>query len=230
MMKSPKSTSGSSVASVRSSSRRSAPSHDGQAYRMSFTTGGLFVNESVAIAGLHTPGQDWEATLAAARQSEAVSARRVASAQRVTREIVIRLQKLSAAELLLLRDGDRGDRLALLWLAVCRAYRFVGEFAIELISDRFLSFRTDLAHDDFDLFLAAKAEWSPKLAGLSDATRTKLRAVLFRILKEAEIVTPAGRIEGTVLSPRLIALLGESDPSDLRVFPGAERFAAGLKK
>lgn len=196
---------------------------------MSFTTGGLFVNESVVIAGLHTCGQDWEATLAVARQSGAVSAPRAASAQRVMREIVIRLQNLADTELFLLQDGDRGERLAILWLAVCRAYRFVGEFAVELISDRFLSFRTDLAHDDFDLFLAAKAEWSPKLAGLSDATRTKLRAVLFRILKEAEIVSPVGRIEGTVLSPRLIALLAASNPADLRVFPGAERFATGLK-
>lgn len=217
------------MASVRSSSRRAAPSHDDQAYRMSFTTGGLFVNESVTIAGLHKSGQEWEVTLAVARQSGAVSAPRAASAQRVMREIVIRLQNLADTELFLLQDGDRGERLAILWLAVCRAYRFVGEFAAELISDRFLSFRTDLAHDDFDLFLAAKAEWSPKLAGLSDATRTKLRAVLFRILREAEIVSTAGRIEGSVLSPRLIAMLCETSPADLRVFPGAERFAAGLK-
>lgn len=223
MMKSPKSILGSSVASVRSSS------HDDQAYRMSFTTGGLFVNESVAIAGLHKSGEDWEATLALAHQSGAVSAPRAASAQRVMREIVIRLQKLADTELFLLQDGDQGERLAILWVAVCRAYRFVGEFAVELISDRFLSFRTDLAHDDFDVFFAAKAEWSPKLAGLSDATRTKLRAVLFRILREAEIVSTAGRIEGSVLSPRLIAILGETSPADLRVFPGAERLVLGLK-
>lgn len=229
MKKSPISTLESSGASKRASPRQDAPPHDGQVYRMSFTTGGLFVNESVTIAGLHTVGQGWEATLAIARQAGAVSAPRVASAQRVLREIVIRLQNLADDELTLLLEGDRGERLAILWLAVCRSYRFVGEFAVELISDRFLSFRTDLAHDDFDFFLEAKAEWSPKLADLSNATRTKLRAVLFRILKEAEIVSPGGRIEGSVLSPRLIALLGASNPADLRVFPGAERFAKGLK-
>ena len=28
-------------------------------YKMSFSTGGLFLNESIVVAGLHVPGEPW---------------------------------------------------------------------------------------------------------------------------------------------------------------------------
>ena len=34
-----------------------------QPYKMSFTSGGLFLTESVAVAGMHRSGEDWKDTL-----------------------------------------------------------------------------------------------------------------------------------------------------------------------
>ena len=34
-----------------------------QNYKMSFSTGGLFINESVEVAKLHQPGEPWRETL-----------------------------------------------------------------------------------------------------------------------------------------------------------------------
>ena len=139
-------------------------------YLMSFGTGGLFINESVAVARLHAPGEDWDATALTARQRGAFPVRKASSAQRTIREIVNRLKSLTNEELALLVDGHRSEQTALLWLAACRAYRFIGEFAVEVLNERFLSLRTHLSYDDFDVFLAAKEEWSPKLAGLAHAS------------------------------------------------------------
>lgn len=111
----------------------------------------------------------------------------------------------------------------LLWLAACRAYRFIGEFAVEVLTDRFLSLRTDLTYDDFDTFFSAKEEWSPKLAALSASTRAKLRAVLFRLMREAEILSQDNRILGAMLSARVLAVIQAGNPDELRYFPGAER-------
>jgi len=194
---------------------------------MSFVTGGLFINESVAVARQHHAGEDWESTLVIAQQSGAFPVRKAASARRTIREIVNRLKCLSADELRLLIEGERSEQGAMLWLAVCRAYRFIGEFAVEVINERFLSFRTDLTYGDFDAFLSAKEDWSPKLAGLSASTRVKLRAVLFRMMREAEILLQDNRIVGALLSPRVEALIRAGNPDELLFFPGVVRMSGG---
>jgi len=194
-----------------------------QPYLMSFGTGGLYINESVAIARLHVAGNDWEATVAEAQRSGAFPVRKTSSARRSIREIVNRLKRLSPGELALLIEGARSEQAALLWLAACRAYRFIAEFAVEVLSDRFMSLRTDLTYDDFDTFYAAKEEWSPKLGALSMSTRAKLRAVLFRLMREAEILSHDNRILGAMLSPRLLVVIQAGKPDELRYFPGADR-------
>lgn len=196
-------------------------------YLMSFGTGGLYVNESVAVARLHRPGGDWDATAARAREVGAFPVRKVSSAQRSIRELVNRLRRLTDDELEVFLEGERSEQAALLWLAACRAYRFIREFAVEVLNERFLSLRTDLSYDDFDAFLAAKAEWSPKLASLSSTTQAKLRAVLFRLMREAEILSPDDRILGSILSRRVLTMIQAGNPHELRFFPGAERQAGG---
>ena len=143
------------------------------------------------------------------------------------REIVNRLKCLSNDELEVFVEGERSEQAALLWLAACRAYRFIREFAVEVLNERFLSLRTDLAYDDFDTFLAAKAEWSPKLATLSSTTQAKLRAVLFRLMREAEILSSDDRIPGSILSRRVLTMIHAGNPDELRFFPGAERQMGG---
>lgn len=194
-----------------------------QPYLMSFGTGGLHINESVAIARLHVAGNDWEATAIDARERGAFPVRKASSARRSIREIVNRLKRLSPEELALLVDGERSEQAALLWLGACRAYRFIAEFAIEVLSDRFLSLRTALSYDDFEAFLSAKEEWSPQLAGLSASTRAKLRAVLFRLMREADILSQDNQILEAILSSRMLAVIQAGNPDELRYFPGAER-------
>jgi hypothetical protein len=194
-------------------------------YLMSFGTGGLHINESVAVARLHVAGSDWQATAIHAQERGAFPVRKASSARRSIREIANRLKHLSPDELALLVDGKRSEQAALLWLAACRAYRFIAEFSVEVLGDRFLSLRTALSYDDFDAFLSAKAEWSPKLAALSASTRAKLRAVLFRLMREAEILSQNNRILGTMLSPRVLAVIQAANPDELRYFPGAEKQA-----
>jgi hypothetical protein len=195
-------------------------------YLMSFGTGGLYLKESLVIAALHHVAGSWEATSSRALGAGAFPVRKESSAKRSIREIVHRLRCLDAEELSLFLDGDRNDQLALLWLATCRAYRFIGEFAEEVIVDRYQSFRTDLSHDDFDIFFARKAEWSEKLAGISDSTRAKLRAVMFRLMREAGVITPDSRILGAMLSGRVVAAIERAGAGELRFFPGGQGLSA----
>ncbi|WP_246082568.1 DUF1819 family protein [Rubellimicrobium rubrum] len=188
---------------------------------MSFSTGGLFVNESVELAGLHITGENWSRTILRALEHGATSLPKAASNRRTLREIGNRVSTLTDTEReFLVWGADRPEREALLWLATCRAYRFIREFAIEVIQDRFLSYRLELPLEAFDQFFEAKAEWDEGLAGLSVTTRVKLRQVLFRIMREAGILDTSDHIRPALLSPRLTQLIVARRPEDLLCFPG----------
>jgi hypothetical protein len=193
-------------------------------YRMSFSVGGLMVREGMALAQEYRQGETW----AEARErllSEGVSTLpKLASQTRVLREIFDRIGHLTEAERRYLLEGaDRLEQQGLMWLAVCRTYRFVREFTVEVIVERYQSWRFDLGHDVFDRFLAEKAEIDQGLAELSLSTCAKLRQVLFRIMRESEVLSSEGKIQPVWLSARMKALIEETSPTDLLIFPGNGR-------
>lgn len=195
-----------------------------KSYKMSFVVGGLFLNESIDVARLHDPSEQWDATLLRAFDEGITSLPKAASRRRTLREIVNRISTLNETELEFFAEvADRADQQALLWLAVCREYRFVREFATEVIGERFLSLQLNLPLESFDTFFAAKAEWNDGLVAISPATRSKLRQVLFRIMREAGVITRDSRILAGHISPRLKALVEEHSPTDLLLFPGIHR-------
>lgn len=202
---------------------------DLQPYKMSFAVGGLLLNESVEVARMHAPSEAWDATLRRALEGGVTSLPKAASRRRTLREIVNRISTLSDEELgYLVQVVDRQDQQALLRLATCRAYRFVREFATEVIHERFLSFQLDLPLESFDVLFAAKAEWDEGLAGISPTTRAKLRQVLFRMMREANVISDDNKILSAYVSPRLKAILAEKNPRDLVVFPGLSHDGGAL--
>jgi hypothetical protein len=188
---------------------------------MSFGTGGLLLNESIEVARLHVPHEPWEDTIHRALDAGTTALPKAASNRRTLREISNRLLTLTDAERGFLIDhADRADRQALLWLASCRAYRFIREFAVEVIRERYLRYQYDLPLESFDILLNAKAEWDDHLASLTSSTRAKLRQVQFRIMREAGVISRSGRIQAPLLSSPLKTMIEEHAPGDLAVFPG----------
>jgi hypothetical protein len=192
-----------------------------QPYKMSFTSGGLFLTESVMVAGMHRSGEDWKDTLERALHEGTTSLPKAASNRRTLREIVNRLMTLDDDEVrFLIHEAGRQEQQYLLWVATCRAYRFVREYAVEVICDRFLSYQLDLPLESFDIFFEGKADWDDGLASISDSTRNKLRQILFRMMREAGVVSDDHRIQSSYLSPQLRRLIEATNPADLAVFPG----------
>ncbi|OOO17918.1 hypothetical protein BTE56_17080 [Agrobacterium pusense] len=207
---------------------RHVASEEKHSYKMSFVVGGLFLNESIELVHLHDSAADWNETRELALARGITSLPKADSRRRILREIISRLSKLTETEVRHFAEaGDRIDQQSLLWLAVCREYRFVQEFAIEVVRERFLSLQIELPLQTFDTFFAAKAEWNEGLAKISPATRTKLRQILFRIMREAGIISPENTILASYISPQLYGIISERNPSDLHIFPGL-RYDRGI--
>ncbi|WP_231867332.1 DUF1819 family protein [Acetobacter malorum] len=195
--------------------------HQRHNYRMSFSVGGLMLNESLVIAKTYQPGETWASARKRLLIEGASSLPKLASQTRALREVYDRIGHLSDAERFYLSDeADRAEQQAMTWLAVCRTYRFVHEFAVEVINERYQSWRLELGHDAFDRFFTVKAEGNQDLAKLSSSTCAKLRQVLFRMLREAGLRNIDGKIQPIWLSRRMKQLIEDNNPADLLVFPG----------
>lgn len=188
-------------------------------YALSFTSGALLARESLVVAPLYLQLRDWSGVRELIEAENLLQARTEASGQRLVRETVQRLGVLSDEQLGLLVESTASERGHLLWTAACRRYALIGEFAEEVLREKFLLMTPALSHDDFDSFIRGKAIWHEELTTLEESTLRKLRATLFRMLTEAGLLSEDGRIIETAMSSRVNDLLAKRSPSDLRFFP-----------
>jgi len=191
----------------------------GTAYMMSFTAGALLYRESITVARLYAEIGDWAAARAAALVDNELQIRTTSAAKRLAREAAQRLETLAPAQLQLLRDSDRREQTALLWLAICKRYRFIHDFAVEVVREKFVRLDLHLSYDDFDLFFNRQAEWHAEVDRIEPSTRTKLRSNLFAMLREADILSAGDLIQPALLSPTVIQVIGADDPAHLAIFP-----------
>lgn len=198
-------------------------------YCMSFTTGGLFHQESVQLAALFIGQGDWNAVRDKVLSGNLLQARTLNTLKRVCREIISRLKTLGPSEIDFLVHGSAQEQGYLLWIAVCRRYQFIADFAIEVILERYINLKMDLHYEDFDSFFNRKSEWHPELDKIQPATRNKLRQVLFKILRDADLLTADNTIHAPILSSRLLEAIRRSSHQDILVFPAFESDLRGLQ-
>jgi hypothetical protein len=193
----------------------------GSRYALSFTSGALLMREALIAAPMYLREHDWAKVRQLIDDDNLLQARTIATGRRLAREISQRLSVLSDDELELVIDATTSERGHLLWAAACRRYRLIGEFAEEVVRERFLLLTPTLDHDDFDGFMRSKALWHEEVADLKDSTLRKLRSTVFHMLAEAGLLAQDGRIQRAVLSTRVSGLLSVRTPSDVRFFPTA---------
>ena len=199
-------------------------------YSMSFTTGSLFHCESVDLVKLYLDLGNWNSVRDKVVAENLLQTRTLNTLKRVCREVISRLRTLSSGELEFLVEGNHQEQAYLLWLAVCHRYRFIADFAIEVLRERYISLKADLTYDDFDSFFNRKSEWHLELDEITPTTRGKLRQVLFKILREADLLAANNMIHAAMLSPRLLDLIHQGSRRDILHFPVFESDVKRMKQ
>lgn len=189
---------------------------DGGRYRLSFTVGGLLAEQGRTVAGLmvgdtavaaavdtlpsadrdddaFAPAELLESVRRCAVAENVLQIRTHAAGVRIVNEVIKRLSALTMGELRCIADADtlQSDRRALMWVAMCRYYALVGEFAQEVLREHFLIGAPAITYDDYDHFMLGKAMWHPEIDDLSTSTSAKLRSNVFKAMAEAGLVNRA---------------------------------------
>lgn len=188
-------------------------------YRMSFTSASLLIQESLILAQTYRSLGDWPKVKAISFEQNLLQARKPKSAKTYIHELIGRLNELTPDQLELLLDGSRSDQLCMLWLGVCKRYRFVKEFSAEVVREKFLMLDHLVTAEDYSSFLNARAEWEEGLESLSASTCQKIRQVIFHMLRDAEILTSSHMIIPAILSPEVIRVIQSDDPAFFAIYP-----------
>jgi len=186
---------------------------------MSFMLGGLYYSESLLLLELYEQTKNWDDVYTFALEKNTLQYRVSSTAKRVLKEITSRLKTLTEQELLLLRNGSPSEQKYLLWLSICRRYSFIRDFAVEVIRERFLTLKYDLPIEEFESFYNAKEQWHKELEKITDSSRYKQRTVVYKMLREADIIDSNRFILPAILSNDLISVISKHNPDDLMIFP-----------
>ena len=188
-------------------------------YSMSFTTGTLLYRESLIVANLWEELGDWDAVRERVIGDNLLQMRTLNASKRIYREIASRLKRLTPAQLELLRTGTREEQNHMLWLAVCKRYRFIYDFAVEVTREKFLRLDFQLDYHDYDIFFSNKAEWHPEVANVAASTRQTQRRYVFKMMREADLLSEDNQILPAMLTPREIEAIAADAPAHLAVYP-----------
>ena len=189
-------------------------------YRLSFGTGNAYINESSLILKKYLENKDWKETEKYNIENNILQTNSFSSAKRIFREISLRLKSLSNEEQEFFIKSNYVDQSILIWISICRTYKFIGDFSSIIISEKFNSYQLEINYNDFNYFFEKQIVFHEELSLLKDSTRKKLRQVIFRIMKDLNLLSK--NMEITPLMPSVeLKKISKTTKKDLKLFlPG----------
>lgn len=189
-------------------------------YSLSMSGSSARMQESLLAAREYLELGDWQATRAKLVDENLFQLNAVSSRKRVVAEIVKRLRTLTDGELEFFVSSYGDDRCAMLWVAICRTYRFVRDLSEEVIAERFGRTIPDFTQESYDVFFDEQAEIHPELERMTEGGRKKMRSTILRMLVECRLVDGGRKITQLHPTSAFRGALDSGHQEDLRIFPG----------
>lgn len=175
--------------------------------------------ESTALAAVYLQQSDWAAAKAVVLQNNLLQTRTESTALRKLRELIPRLSRLTHKQLQLIVSGSISEQRSLLWLSVCKRNTILKDFAQMVVREKYLTLDLLIRTTDFEQFVESQSVWHEELEQLTPNTRAKLATVAMRMLREAELISPEGIIQPTLMSKELARVIRDDDKTWFEVFP-----------
>jgi hypothetical protein len=201
-------------------------------YLLSYTSTALSPYESEVVATLYLECGDWESVRERVIDENVVQKGTLASRKRLFLELKKRLTTLTGAQLAYYKEASASEAKALTMLSCFKCYRFIYDFATEVMRRKLLLFDYEILNSDYESFYDSKRVAYENLNTVSEATQKKLKQVMFRMFEQAGFIDDAKRrhIQKPYLTEALIQLIVEDDPRLLGAFLYSDREIDEMKK
>ncbi|MBF0101328.1 MAG: DUF1819 family protein [Desulfobacterales bacterium] len=164
-------------------------------YKGDIVGGSLLIRESQIIARLMLDNADDKAWHQAIIIDNVLQKRSPESAKRQSRLIKKRLSLLKPECLSLINNGASDVVIQALLAASIKHSRLLGDFMVKVVKSHWQVFKKRLSVKDWQDYLEMCAQVDPNVNNWTEATRSKLKQVIFRILAEAKYVNNTKTLE-----------------------------------
>lgn len=188
-------------------------------YNLSFTTGSLFYRESVIAAEIFFKSNDWTKCRDLMITDNLIQAKTMTSNKKITYEVISRLKNLNIRQIEIIVKGTKHEQLTMIWIAICKKYLFIRDFAVEVVREKFLNFDNLLTENDYNIFFNSKVEWHEELEKTTKLTQMKAKQVLFRMLREAGIIEKNNLIIPIIFSKEILSEILSDTTINPSIFP-----------
>ncbi|MFW6351598.1 MAG: DUF1819 family protein [Bacteroidota bacterium] len=142
------------------------------------------------------------------------------TSEREFHELKKRLEKLSIKQKSLLLNGDLSAQKQIAFLGVCKHYRFIRDFVVEVIREKFSVFDYQLSEGDYLTFFRRQQESNPELERLAETTFKKAKQVLWKILEQSDIIDDVNNknIQPQLLNQDTTRAIIDDNPEWLKIY------------
>ena len=124
-----------------------------------------------------------------------------ASGRRLLSEISKRAKTLTSMQRAALFEGSFKIQKEITFIAICKCFRFIRDFIIEVIREKYLVYDYELTEGDYNSFFRRKAENHPEMNAITEITQKKVKQVTFKILEQAGLINS---IKSKMIQPQII--------------------------
>jgi hypothetical protein len=188
-------------------------------YKLSFTTGGLFLTEAVIVLDEYSKTNNWDQAIEGIKSDNLLQSRSSSTAKRILHEVLSRLHTLTQQQQSLISDGYISDQKQLLWLAACKRYQILRQFGEEVIRNQYLQMQFTVQPNAFGKLLDDKVIWHSEIDEITDSTKARLGFNAFKMAREADILTNDGLIQPALLSRELVESISNDSNDNFAIFP-----------
>lgn len=172
------------------------------------------------MLSLYDEKKDWLSVRKIAIEKNLAQKNAVSSRERYVNEVLSRVRYLSEDEIsYFLNQANDNEQHLLLWIALCRSNRLVREFAVKLLRESFLNFKTEVSFDDFDAFYFDLSSSNSELDNVSTQMKNKIRGRIINSAKEAGLLTKDNFIQPVFLSADFCKCVSDNSLNDLSFLP-----------
>ncbi len=182
-------------------------------YRFSFTAAPLRLNDMLLIAKNNIEGKEVDII-------NDLGNGKSATGKRIYQELNRRLSYLTQEQLELFVNASLTTQKQIAFLSIVKTYRFIWEFVVEVIREKYLLFDYNITEGNYLSFFRQKQEENEYMDDLTTSTTNKLKQVLFKILEEVTIIDDAQskQIQPQILEDQLVKVIVNDQSEWLKAF------------
>jgi len=189
-------------------------------YILSYTSASLSTYESEVVAGLYLKSGDWLRVRESVIDDNVLQKGSLTGRKRLFIELKKRLETLTPEQLAFYEDASSSDVKNLTMLSCFKLYRFIYDFATEMMRKKLLLFDFQVLNSDYESFYDSKCVAYENLNSISEGTQKKLKQVMFKMFEQAGFIDSVKNrnIQKPYLSEELTQLIVHDDPKYLSAF------------